>query len=65
MEATTKRVFIVKDIKKYIKVWELDMAKYKSYAQDMVGCGLLKIYCGRVKKIQPVTTRHKLEKVLC
>lgn len=32
LEATTKRVFIVKDIKKYIKVWELDMAKYKSYA---------------------------------
>lgn len=64
LEATTKRVFIVKDIKKFLKIWELDMAKYKSCAHAMVGYGLLKMYYGRLKEIQPFTTCHRLEKVL-
>ena len=34
-------------------MWELDMVKYKSYALAMVGCGLLKMYCGKLKKFNP------------
>lgn len=37
MEATTKHLFILKGIKKYIKVWEVSMARNKSYVDAMAG----------------------------
>lgn len=37
LEATTKRVFILKGIEKYIDVWEVGMARNNAYAQAMAG----------------------------
>lgn len=61
MEATTKRLFILKGIKEYIKVWEVGMARNKSYVDAMVG------YVDYWKRIldklnKPIPSQHAILK---